>query len=283
VSLVIGKSVWESVFLVGLITAVLLQCGLTRRTLYQVPSSPSIYLSTHSVNVGRLRPSQEAESSVSIENRGGRPLLLEEPTASCGCQKPILDRNVLGPGERTELRVRQSATSEIGPFQHAVFIRTNDPETPITSVFLKGVITRGLSVRPEPLIFAPVSAGETSRRFLEIYSDDGKPFSLTHKNVAEPLLVKAKLNSPATLHRLEVSLRAPTTFGSFRSNIFIDTDFPDGDPLLIDVAYEVVGPIRIIPSPLMLGTVRGYEEIQRKIVLSSCPASLGTGTACRLG
>jgi Protein of unknown function (DUF1573) len=170
------------------------------------PSRPAISLSSLEVNFGRLRPFENVERAVTIENRGGGTLLLEVPTATCGCQKPLLGKTSLGPGDRAELLLRQQAGKDNGPFTHMVFLKSNDPVTPEAAIYLFGEVTRGLVVRPEPLVFEAVRPGETRTRWLEVYSDDGTPFRLLHQETSGPLRVRSLLNQSATLHRIEVAL-----------------------------------------------------------------------------
>ncbi len=232
------------------------------------PDRPAITISSLRVEFGRLRPHQEVERVLTVENRGGQVLRMEEPTATCGCQKPRLARFVLNPGERTELILKQHARDEIGPFRHAIRIRSNDPEAPVTTVSLTGVVTRGVVIRPEPLVFEPLERNETRTRFLEVASDDGKPFRLNYVHAGSHLQVKAVLDKPGTLHRVEVTLRGAATCGPVHESITFNTDRADGLPLVIGVNGSVVGSVRVAPSVLMLGTVQGYREVTRLITLT---------------
>ena len=204
---------------------------------------------------------------VIVENLGGRPLSLQQPTATCGCQQPLLKARYLRPGERTELVLRQKAGETQGPFQHLVSIKSDDPATPETTIYLFGVVTRGLVVRPEPLVFEDVKLGETKLRHLEVFSDDGVPFRLTHQVASGPLGVRALLDKPGTLHRVEVTLRGPRTLGPLSERIILNTDKPDSLPLTITVTGEVVGPVSVAPTAMTLGTVHGYQEVTRNILV----------------
>ena len=124
---------------------------------------PSIHVATQLVDLGRVKPGQEIVRTIRIENRGGTTLTLGQPTASCGCQRPLLRKRNLAPGESTELEVVQTASSQAGPFQHAIFIESNDVDHPESRIFLRGTVTIGVVVRPEPLVFGTIRTGQEVR------------------------------------------------------------------------------------------------------------------------
>src|SRR5438445_656670 len=66
-----------------------------------VPGVPKLYLDKVHVDFGRMKPLETSTATVYLENRGGATLRLDEPTATCGCQTPVLAKRTLMPGERT--------------------------------------------------------------------------------------------------------------------------------------------------------------------------------------
>ncbi len=124
------------------------------------PAVPRIAVDPPRHDFGRVKPGQIMEVDFTIENQGGRTLILESPTASCGCQKPSLDRSSVEPGERATLHVRQEAQDKPGAFNHAIFVKSNDPATSDVLVPLWGTVSKGVVVRPDPLYMGVVKLGE---------------------------------------------------------------------------------------------------------------------------
>lgn len=231
------------------------------------PNRPVIFVSDHRVDFGRLRPLQESVKIVTITNQGSSDLRLEDPTATCGCQKPEIDRKKLAPGESAKLTLRQQAGTANGPFQHVVSIKCNDSESPESIIYLNGYVSKQIVVNPEPLVFGTMRPGESRTRFVEVSSDDGLRFQITHKMGSMNTSVKAMMNQPSTIHRLEVTLNAPKSCGPIHETFVINTDIPGLQPLDIPVVGNVSGIIKAAPSALSLGTIFGFHQATRKILL----------------
>lgn len=242
------------------------------------PDRPVIKLSTAHLNFGRLKPGQEVRATVTIENAGGRTLELEAPTATCGCQTPLLERKTLGPGEKTNLLLRQVAAPQIGPFRHMVFLKSNDPEKPQADVYLDGTVSKGVIVRPEPLVFDAMRPGESRTRYLEIASDEGKSFRITYLNAFGPVQAIGTVDVPSEVHKIEVTATAGKDLGEFEGTIVTNLDIPGNPPLMIPVRGTVNGPYRITPSSLDLGVIPGHSEMSKSILVGST-----TGRAVSIG
>lgn len=229
---------------------------------------PMIEISQERVDLGRLRPLEEVTRVVTIANRGGRPLELGKPTTTCGCQKPRLARTVLAPGESTELVLEQQAQATVGPFQHLIWVPSNDPATPAATLVVFGQVSRGVAIRPDPLDFGAVRSGEEAMRVIEVASKDGQPFRITRARGAGAFTVRTALDRPGTLHRVEVSFKAPATIGRVRNTVELTTDRPDTSILSINVGGRVAGNIESAVSALTLGTVQPHQEVVKSLVLT---------------
>ena len=228
---------------------------------------PVIHLSDHRVDFGRMRPLEESVKIVTITNQGSSDLILEDPTATCGCQKPEIDRKKLALGESARLTLRQQAGTTNGPFQHVVSIKSNDSESPESIIYLTGYVSKKIVINPEPLVFETMRPGESRTRFIEVSSDDGTIFKMIHKMGSMNTSVKAIMNQSSTIHRLEVTLTAPKSCGPIHETFVINTDIPGLQPLDIPVVGNVSGIIKAAPSALTLGTIFGYHQVTRKILL----------------
>lgn len=231
------------------------------------PNRPVIHMTDQLVDSGRMRPLQESVKIVTITNQGSSDLILDDPTATCGCQKPEIDRKKLAWGESARLTLRRQAETMNGPFQHVVSIKSNDSEFPESIISLTGYVIKKIVVNPEPLVFETMRPGESRTRFIEVSSDDGTRFKMTHKRCSMNTSVKAIMNQSSTIHRLEVTLTAPKSCGPIHEMFVINTDLPGLQPLDIPVVGNVSGIIKAAPSALILGTIFGYHQVTRKILL----------------
>ncbi len=229
---------------------------------------PVLVLSTAHVQFGRLKIGEKVEATITIENAGGRTLHLEDPTASCGCQTPKLSKKVVVPGERATLVLNQVATPQIGPFRHVVFLRSDDPDKPELMIYLDGVVSKGVVVRPEPIVFDALRPREARTRYVEIASDEGKPFRIRFLNGFGPVQVRGTLDFPAVVHKVEVTATGGDDLGDFQGTLIADLDIPGQPPLMIPVRGTVRGTFRIVPDSLNLGVLPSQSRVERKILVS---------------
>jgi len=234
------------------------------------PDRPCVWVVPPRHDFGKVKPLETVEATFTVENRGTQVLSLEPPTASCGCQKPTIDKLTLGPGESATLRVRQQARESVGGYQQMVFLKTNDPSASEVMIPLSVVVNKGVVVRPDPLYLSMVTPEELRTRTIEVVSDDGQPFSITIcATGSDRLDAEAVLNVPNTLHRVTVTLRGDRKLGPFEERLVITVDRPETAPLMIPVRGEVLGPIKVTPSALSLGNVSGFSESEASLIVSS--------------
>ena len=235
------------------------------------PDRPVISINPPRHNFGRVKPLEALQADFTIKNSGSRTLVLEAPTATCGCQKPTLDRSTVPPGGWAMLRIEQRAGDRSGTFTHAIIVRSNDPVSPEMFLPLFGVVSKGVVVRPEPVYLGALRAGEARKRVVEIESDDGVPFRITHCASLGNLSVDTEKVVSRLLHRVSVSLRGGPRLGPFEEQFVVNTDRPGSIPLVIPVRGEVIGPYRVAPTSLWLGNMPGGSESEASL-LASCEA-----------
>ncbi|MGC8639031.1 MAG: DUF1573 domain-containing protein [Isosphaeraceae bacterium] len=235
------------------------------------PDRPVMSINPPRHDFGRVKPLEALQADFTIKNSGSRTLVLGPPTATCGCQKPTLDRSTVPPGGWAMLRIEQRARDSSGTFTHAIIIRSNDPVSPEVFLPLFGVVSKGVVVNPEPVYLGELRAGEVRSREVEVASDDGIPFRITHCASLGNLSVDAEKGVSRLLHRVSVSFRGGPRLGPFEERFVVNTDRPGSIPLVIPVRGEVTGPYKVSPSILWLGNIPGDSESQASLV-ATCDA-----------
>lgn len=76
--------------------------------------------------------------TVLLRNDGSAPLVIKGIRASCGCTVPDLAVTTLEPGESTPMDLTVDTARKHGDFRVHVYVRSNDPETPMTVVRITG-------------------------------------------------------------------------------------------------------------------------------------------------
>jgi hypothetical protein len=138
-------------------------------------------------------------------------------------------------GYRVHVSVKAEAPP--GPLKREVFLKTNDPATPLVPILVEGNIQAALTVAPNPVQLGSLKVGESITRLVLVRGP--KPFHVTAVEGLQNGLT-AELPAAATLVQVVKIKCQPATAGDLRQQLRIKTDFdPDTPlPLLIEGTVE---------------------------------------------
>ena len=130
-----------------------------------VNAAPQLEVNETKVDFGRFQANQEQSASVEIKNVGDELLRISDIKSSCGCAVGVVSDDTLEPGETTSVEVKILPESISGPFSKVLFIRSNDLDSALTSVMVKGHSVPLLAVKPQNMIYAgTLQTGEVWRQ-----------------------------------------------------------------------------------------------------------------------
>lgn len=78
---------------------------------------------------GKIKQNVPVDYYFEITNISGKPIIIENAWASCGCTVPEYDKQPLFPGKSSKLKVRYNAAT-LGTFVKDVYIKFAGVETP---------------------------------------------------------------------------------------------------------------------------------------------------------
>jgi len=106
-------------------------------------SPPRIVVDPLFQDLGEL-PQVSMELVYKISNVGGKQLIIEKISTSCGCTYAEIDKNNLAPGESTSLRVTLDPIEDnlYGDLTRVIYLRSNDPQTPEAEVEFRVIILK---------------------------------------------------------------------------------------------------------------------------------------------
>ena len=94
---------------------------------------------------GNVEEGKKVDLHVKLKNGGSKPLNIEKVKSSCGCTATILNKNELGPGEVTNLKIELDTSGRKGRLSRTVTIHSNDPIEPQPIITLSVNIENGKS------------------------------------------------------------------------------------------------------------------------------------------
>lgn len=78
-----------------------------------------------------------------LENKGTKPLIIVQVTASCGCTRPQYSTRPIKPGKKGKIKVTYSPYGRPGAFEKIIKVKTNGREKRTLLVISGTVIPRG--------------------------------------------------------------------------------------------------------------------------------------------
>ena len=104
-------------------------------------------------------------------------------------------------------------------------------------VAVEGLISQALSVRPSPLFLGVVEAGQAVSKPLVV---QGKaPFRITAVRSSDPRFSCKPPEGSNAVHLAPVTFDGKGAVGKITGKIHIETDYPNAQPLDVDVAVQV--------------------------------------------
>ncbi len=146
--------------------------GLTAYLEKQLPAGRPIVemVGDSDYDFGMMAPNTEGEHTFVIKNVGNDDLRLRLGASTCKCTFGDLQREVLAPGEQTEIKLNWFVRSGSDDFSQSAEVLTNDPKRVAIRFGITGKIIRDVDIVPETWTFGEVATGEPMEVKGTVYS-----------------------------------------------------------------------------------------------------------------
>lgn len=91
---------------------------------------------------------KQAIGTFRFENKTDKPIRIQSVHTSCGCTTAGKPKDVVAPGEKSEITATFNIGDRTGVQQKQITIQTDDPKQPTTILTLKAVIASPLELQP---------------------------------------------------------------------------------------------------------------------------------------
>jgi hypothetical protein len=103
-------------------------------------NAPVLRFDREGFDFGKVKKGEKIVTEFIFTNEGKRDLILRKIKSSCGCTTTEPEKNVIGPGEKSKIKVVID-TSELGGEQNkSVFVFCNDPAASSITLSLTGLV-----------------------------------------------------------------------------------------------------------------------------------------------
>jgi hypothetical protein len=190
-------------------------------------------------------------------NTGGKPLIISDVKASCGCTSPAWSKEPILPGKTGFVSATYDPTNRPGPFNKSLTVISN-ATNPNMILYIKGEVT----AKPQTLedvyrysmgdirlvsnhvSFAQVLKGKTSIQEMEIINVSEKPVKISFSKVPSHIVIKAipEMLNPNEKGKIEVSynsdLKDEWGFVVDRVDVMLNDQFTGDNRLTVSATIE---------------------------------------------
>lgn len=124
--------------------------NFTSLTADDLSKAPVAEFDQTTFNFGTITSDQVVEHVFKLTNQGISELLIRKVSASCGCTAARPVKEIVGPGESTEIKASFNAAGREGSQKKAITVITNDPKRSKTILWINGVVTKPESGTSKP-------------------------------------------------------------------------------------------------------------------------------------
>lgn len=194
-------------------------------------AQPKIEISTGpTLEMGDVYSGQKAERITFVRNVGTDTLLITEVKAQCGCTATLMAEKKLAPRDSSKLSISFNTSGVNGHASKEVYVSSNDPATPKTTIRFSANVLNVLDVSPKMLAFDQAKVDTAYTKVITISNPSAKDavkiLSVTPKFEAlEVTLMKNQL-MPGEQTQLQAVLK-PLKSGTINGTIEITTDNPN--------------------------------------------------------
>ncbi|MFM9960162.1 MAG: DUF1573 domain-containing protein [Planctomycetaceae bacterium] len=174
------------------------------------PYGKFVVVGETSYHFGVMEHLQKGEHEFKVRNDGKAPLKMValERDQTCSCTLGSLGKDGLQPGEETNVKLSWTIKYPKTAFHHSAKIRTDDPENPVTTFYVRGFVGHRLVVKPsQEISVGSLSEKEPTERKIFLFSEVVDAFEITKFEPSNPLIV-AKA-TPLTAEALKLATQDP--------------------------------------------------------------------------
>lgn len=166
---------------------------------------------------GVMEFGQKGSHEFKVRNEGPGPLKMvaRKEDHTCQCTLGSLATNGLKPGEETTVTLSWEIKNPSPSFHHTAKIRTDDPDNPVTTFHVRGMVGRRLAVTSgNEINVGTLSEKTPTERTLTIFSETVDSFEITKLETSVPLMEVT--SRPQTGDELQEATTDPATIANER-------------------------------------------------------------------
>ena len=136
-------------------------------------AAPEVQFPSTEFDFGDVYQGTEVRHTFTFVNAGEDPLLIDRVRSSCGCTAVLVSDKTIDPGETGSIQANFDSTRFRGPVSKTIYLYSNDPQTPVMHLKIKGNVIEVVAINPPQINFGKVP-GDQSLASRTVLRNQGK-------------------------------------------------------------------------------------------------------------
>ncbi len=230
---------------------------------------PRLALSQSTWEFGEVWHEEKPVITLTVSNEGNADLRLLNVRTTCGCTVAQPKRNVIPPGESTDMRVQYDTNGKQGQVSSKVIITSNDPFREELHFPIKGVVKRAITRKPlGGLVIRSLdgSPGQTNAMPCILENQMPTPMRLElQKNTFEELDVRIQEVRPGLEYAIVARTNRPLEPGIIRGKLQFSTGLEKEPVFELHAKVQICHTTEASPAAMQVPKSNLDQAFRRKI------------------
>lgn len=265
-----------------LLTALAALCLAPSIQAQEKKAAPKIAFDSKDKDFGKIEEGKDKDFAYTIKNVGTANLRIFRLNSPCGCIELKMKQKVIPPGGSVQLEGKFITKGRIGKQDKAIFVYSNDPTTPISSLKCKLLIESGVRVDPRSVSFGEIKPKSKLTRKLTIESHLEHALKIKKITVVGADAVSCKMSRPKskslnlpngkkgylTTIVVELKVNVKKLKGDISGKLEIETNSVKSPKITVLISGEKTGDLKVTPALVLFRNVAPGQSSTSKVTVS---------------
>ncbi|MCF8033968.1 MAG: DUF1573 domain-containing protein [Desulfarculaceae bacterium] len=214
---------------------------------------PKIAFDQQEITFAKVKEGEKVTAVFKFTNQGDQNLIIDQVSPACGCTASRWDK-VTPPGEKGSVTLVLDTTGINGGFRKSAAVATNDPASPVVTIFMNGDTVGRISIDEGRRITLKGCLGSDITATATLRDPEGRPLliSQVENPMADYLAVTLDPQPGGKVVKLHLKSKA-TEAMEYAGPLFLS--IPGSPPVSVWVLAQVQGPFTVRPHEVAFGTI----------------------------
>lgn len=229
---------------------------------------PNVVCENPTFEFGKKINTNDIEHEFIIKNTGDAPLEVSDVHHTCACTVAEISSKRIMPGEEAKVAVTLTLKGRKGQQTKVFSVVSNDPDTPLLKLFLKGETYHAVDISNARVMFNKIGQETNAVSTVEIRSNTDNPVNITDIQCKSQVIeTEHTVVEEGKVHRISIRTKPPMELGRKQETVAIYTDDEKYPVFYVPVNVLVVDKLSYSPKEIVL-TKRRQNPGKRIVFVS---------------